>query len=530
MQHSAMTSSKFFVPLIAAGAFLFNIIFWQEQLALNALLFDVFIIGAVFYYYPLAQQNANTRWVLVAHILCLFALILQNTLLDKVAFASSLLLFIGFAQYTHRSIWFAGSAGLLNFVLFIASLSDKIRSTPKIKRKKSKGKLIRFAIFPALLLILFFVIYNLANGVLAGWTIQVGNWLDKGLLNFFDLFSIQRILFLLLGFYITGSLLMRMKWRNLENKELIFSDGLKRIRSSRWHRAKNWWDDIIIAIMGKLAKGMMALKNENTVGVISLVLLNILLLVVNTIDISYLWFNFSYTPDINLSAMTHEGTELLIISIVLAMIVLLFFFKGNLNFYKRNKLLKMGAYAWIIQNMVLVVSVFMRDYYYIVQFGLSYKRIGIFFFLVMVLTGLITVFVKIEYKKTGYFLWRINAWAALVLLVIGSAFNWDVYIAKYNIANRKRNAIDIPYLLTFSDKVLPVLDQNRQVLREREKELNNNKIALDRCTGCIDIIIDNWKHRYLKEQNSYTWLSWNYADDEIKKKLNNPEPKKITEK
>ena len=33
--------------LVTAGAVLFNIIFWEEKLGLNAMLFDLFIIGAI---------------------------------------------------------------------------------------------------------------------------------------------------------------------------------------------------------------------------------------------------------------------------------------------------------------------------------------------------------------------------------------------------------------------------------------------------------------------------------------------------
>ena len=43
-----MNNNKAFVALIIAGAFLFNSVFWNEQLALNAVLFDVFITGSIF--------------------------------------------------------------------------------------------------------------------------------------------------------------------------------------------------------------------------------------------------------------------------------------------------------------------------------------------------------------------------------------------------------------------------------------------------------------------------------------------------
>jgi hypothetical protein len=514
-----MFPSKMVAPLILAGAVLFNFIFWQELLALNALLFDVFIISAVCFYYPRAVKDTAARWVLLAHLICLFTLLWHNSLLSKIAYSSTLLLFIGFAQYAHRSIWYAGGSVALNFFLFTYNFQERVRVVSRINKKNRFAKLIRLAILPSFLLLLFFVIYNFANGVLSEWTSHVGLRLDTFLLNFFRQFSIDRLFFLFLGFYISGSLLLRTKLIYLENREAAQNNDLTRIRFQRWDPRKNWWYQVVAPIMGKLAKGALALKNENTVGVISLILLNVLLLVVNCIDIGYLWFNFTYTPGINLSDLTHQGTELLIISIVLAISVLLFFFRGNLNFYQRNKWLKLWSYGWIVQNIVLVVSVFIRDYYYIAKLGLSYKRLGIFFFLVMVLTGLITVFIKIKQSKTGYFLCRINAWAALVLLVIGTGVNWDGYIAEYNVGHRKNIPLDIAYLLTLSDKTLPILEENRQILSDREKEMNSNKVMLARCVDCIDAILDNRESRYLEEQRIYSWLSYNYTDASIKERL-----------
>jgi Domain of unknown function (DUF4173) len=515
-----MFPSKMVAPLILAGAVLFNFIFWQELLALNALLFDAFIISTVFFYYPRAIKDTSARWVLLAHLICLFTLLWHNSLLSKIAYSSTLLLFIGFAQYAHRSLWFAGGSAIMNFLLFIASFFEQIRHTPNVNRKSSAGKFIRFAIFPVLLLVVFFLMYSLANGVLAKWTSNLGIQIDELFLKFFDLFSIQRILFLLLGFYITGSLLLRSKIKGLEMREATLRDKLMHKRMNRQDGRRNWWYDIIVGVMGKFGKGIVALKNENTVGVISLVLLNILLLIVNSIDISHLWVNFKYGPDINLFAMIHEGTELLIFSIILAMLVLLFFFRGNLNFYTGNRWLKIGAYAWILQNIVLVMSVLIRDYHYIVQFGLAYKRIGVLFFLAMVLVGLTTVLIKIWYKTTVYFLLRMNAWSALVLLVLGSMVNWDAFITKYNIVHRNEVPLNLPYLLTFSDKILPIFEENREILRAREKQLNKLNIKLDRCTDCIDDILNTRERGYLKEQRDYSWLSWNYSDAAMRLQFN----------
>src|SRR6185437_2384871 len=99
---------------------------------------------------------------------------------------------------------------------------------------------------------------------------------------------------------------------------------------------KKWkesaWADLLTVITGKSSAGLLALKSELTMGSISLLLLNALLLLINIIDVKYVWLGFTFHKDANMAAYVHEGAWLLIFSIVLAMLLLLFFFRGNLNF------------------------------------------------------------------------------------------------------------------------------------------------------------------------------------------------------
>ena len=199
------------------------------------------------------------------------------------------------------------------------------------------------------------------------------------------------------------------------------------------------------------------------------------------------------------------------------MLLLLFFFRGNLNFYKKNKWLRYGAYLWIFQNSFLVFSVFNRDYYYISHYGLAYKRIGLLFFLAMVLAGLVTVFLKIYYTKTIYFLLRINAWAGIILLVFASAINWDETIAQYNLARKSTIPLDVPFLLSLSDKTLPLLQKNEDVL-EKDSSIDDRYYY----NGSFHNAVDFFEYRkkdFLDRQSNYTWLSWNVADAYVKKEL-----------
>ncbi|MEO5681919.1 MAG: DUF4173 domain-containing protein [Chitinophagaceae bacterium] len=513
-----MKNSKVSILIITAGAFLFNSIFWNEQMAVNAVLFDAFIISSLFFLYDMAWKNKMLRYMLLAHLVCLLVLIMYNSVLGKISFSITLLLLFAFAAYAHRSIWFAGGSMMVGFTHFIGSFSRLLSHSKKDKQpERPVARFIRFAIFPVIIGICFFIIYSAANSVFAGIAGNIGIKLEQFFNGFFALFSFGRLFFLLAGFYLTGSLLLRPGYTRFEKIDAAATDDMRRIRKKRMDIHKSVLYDLTVGVMGKLAKGILALRNEYKTGLISLVLLNGMLLIINIIDINYLWIHFTYTPAIDLFTMIHEGTELLIFSIVMAMLVLLIFFRGNLNFYKKNKWLRIGAYVWLIQNAVLVISVLLRDYYYIREFGLAYKRIGVLFFLLLVIAGLVTVFLKVHYAKTTYFLLRINACCVVFLLVAGSMVQWDVFITEYNIAHRKSAPLNLPYLLTLSDKVLPVLDANLPILKEREKELNAQKIFLGRCSNCIEEVISDRSKWYMQQQDKYTWLSWNYTDAAEKK-------------
>ncbi len=508
------------IILLTAGAVLFNIIFWKEKLAINALLFDAFILGSVFYLYPAAFTKPAMKWLLLAHVVALITLIVHNTVLSKLAFSVTLLLVVVFTQYLHRSVWYAAASAMGNYVLLIFSFAENIKQV-KTTCFNFLGirKILRFLIIPLLIAGVFFLLYSFSNAVFQNIVADIGIALQRFFSKFFDWFSWERFTFLLLGMFIVGGLILKSKYNNFSTKDYAQHNDLWRKKNDLNSWKKTAMFDILSVFMGRFANGVLALRNENTVGIISLVMLNVLLLLINTIDIVYVWFGFKYTVNINLKDYVHEGTGMLIFSIVLAMVVLLFFFRGNLNFYKKNKWLRYGAYGWIFQNALLAVSVLFRDYYYIQHMGLAYKRIGVLVFLSMVLMGLITVFIKIHQRKTGYYLWRVNGWFAIVLLVVCSCIHWDETMAKYNLAHKNTAPLDVKFLLSLSDKILPLVEKNQEILIEKTDSVKGEGEYLYRLPLTLRQVFEERKKSFLDEQKKYTWLSWNGTDAYIKKYL-----------
>ena len=54
------------IILVTAGAVIFNLIFWNEKLAINTVLFDAFLLSALFFLYPQARKHVMVNWLLRA--------------------------------------------------------------------------------------------------------------------------------------------------------------------------------------------------------------------------------------------------------------------------------------------------------------------------------------------------------------------------------------------------------------------------------------------------------------------------------
>ena len=306
------------IILLISGAILFNIIFWQEKMAVNALLFDAFILVSVFYLYPAAFTKPAMKWLLLAHIVTLVTLVVHNTVLAKLAFSATLLLVVVFTQFLHRSVWYAAASAIGNYLLLVFSFIEDIRQVKRGEiRSMGIRKALRFLIIPLMIAAVFILIYSFSNAVFRDVVNSMGIALQHFFTRFFDWFNWERFGFLMLGLFITGGLLLKMKSDYFSEKEFAKHNDLWR----RKHNLKKWKEsamfDLLTLFMGRFANGVLALRNENTVGIISLVMLNALLLFINAIDITYVWFGFSYTANLNLTQYVHEGTGMLIFSIVL---------------------------------------------------------------------------------------------------------------------------------------------------------------------------------------------------------------------
>jgi hypothetical protein len=351
------------------------------------------------------------------------------------------------------------------------------------------------------------MIFYASNPVFQKYSDRIWNAISEAFSAIFEDISFPWIMTLIFGMSLVGLVIFRSHRKSFTKYESKLSDDIRRKK-----RGKN-------KVFVFRTPGMVSLKNEYKSALFLTASINCLLLIVNLIDIQWIWFNFEYDGVMNLSQLVHEGTYLLILSILLSMGILLYFFRRNLNFLQNNVWLKRLAIAWIVQNAVLVVSVIIRNYHYMYHFGLAYKRIGVMFFLSAVIVGLVTLYIKINKAKTSYYLLRVNSWAVYGLLLILSCVNWDVVIVKHNIKYTSERNLDVEFLLSLSDKTLPILHQNRDKLN---LEGYNTYTSTSN-----DVTLDSRIRNLMKDKKSHSWKSWNYADTKVFKYFESTDYKQL---
>ncbi|MEX1131870.1 MAG: DUF4173 domain-containing protein [Flavobacteriales bacterium] len=486
------------VPLLCLlFALLFASLFHGQQMGLNLLLFELPVVGLLWW----MRRPEPTRELLLTGggtIVTAILVVLHGSDLARALNVLSLLLFVGvlLAPQLH-ALNHSMLLGLRHVLpaqrAFLHSLqATRIgRVVPRMGRSTA-GTLVAVL----LVLALFMVLYQSSNPHFD----QVVGRFWAGIEQLFIGIDITFAFTFLLGLSATNIVLQRTPIPRMIGWMEPATDDLLRRRTR-----------------GPF-QGMLALRYELRTGVLLLGLLNLLLLLVNVLDIRHVWFDFSFNGQY-LKQFVHEGTYLLILSILLGAGIVLWFFRANQNFHRSNSILRRLAFLWLAQNMVLAISVGIRNYWYIHHYALAYKRIGVVFFLVAVIIGLFIVGLKVRDKRSRHFLFRWNAFAAYSILLLMAFVNWDVFIARYNFSKQDQSFIHLDFMATLSDKALPWLAQEQHAL-ERIDTYNQRMLDSDSFSRSLymeprvygDVIAER-TGRFMDEYPERSWRSWTWADE-----------------
>lgn len=396
--------------IILACSLIFILLFYNESVGINLSVFGVVLTLLISYFFQEKFVDRSHLVLVMTSILSCFAFAWYG---DAASFFS-LALSILFLQFKTQDgqlkmiqvfplIFLNGITSLGRIFIFSQWLPER-----KIHNDFAK-KLVAFVIIPVVFLGLFFIVYSFGSDHFS--SIFTDYQLD---INFYQLIAMC-----ILGFYISFSF-----W-NYWVPDVCYQYNSK---------LNNDFTNVS-EIRNQSTFSFLDLEFERKSGEITLFLLNIMLLVfIGTYN--YEQF-FEVVEKANLSSDTHERVNAVIFSILMAVGVILFYFKGGFNFDEKAGSLKKLAKVWISLNVILIISAIIKNSEYVSFYGLTYKRLGVYAFLLLAIIGLMVSFQKIRRQKTNAFLFNQMIWYFYATVLLCSYVNWGSLITNYNISVKK---------------------------------------------------------------------------------------------
>lgn len=416
--------------LISLGALLFAWLFYNQGMGLNCALLAVFVAAGLFLLNPIAVIRKGWWLSLGALVISAVCMVLYSNALSFFTLAFSMMLLSAYSSANASALLNFGQAG---FSLVLA-VPEFFRGWYLARMRKANSNTERIAnnwlvyILVTAIFLLFVFMYSQASSAFG----ELLKDIDLSFISFGWLLTAG------LGFFLLHGLFKHRRLKGVENFEHSLAKPLT------------------ASLEPHTEEVQYSLKMETKAGMLLLGLLNLLLLTVNVSDIVFLAKDTREA--VNYPELVHQGVGALIMSIIGAISIILFFFRGKLNFEKMAKPLQILAMVWMLQNLFLIGTAGIKNSFYIGYVdGLTYKRIGVYYYLLLSGIGLFFTAVKLYNRKPNWYLVRVNFVAFFTVMVLSCPIDWDGLIVNYNMnkAARENKDADMHYLMQLSNKTLP---------------------------------------------------------------------------
>ena len=346
-----------FLAVLAAYTYLF----YQQSAGVNFLLFHLILGGALVWTQPYLLRSVLGRWLALGSA---FSSVCVAWYGNEVALTANLLSWLALVGYSCQPdasllvAWVQALHSILTapfrrlYCFFDASHQAGEQSV----RPTCAHRLYSYAL-PVVVTLVFFFLYWSANANFASTLSRIN----------LDFISIEWLTWVLGGFL----LLFGVFYREIL-PELAFLDF-----SLKDHLTGREID---------YSKENGELKKENNKATALLWMLNGLLLLVNLNDLVYFSFHSTIPVDSTYAEYVHQGVYTLVLTVLLAIGILLYYFRGDQHFFSGSRRLLGLSFAWIIQNGVLLAIMAGKNHGYVEAYGLTYKRIGVYVYLLATLS------------------------------------------------------------------------------------------------------------------------------------------------
>ncbi|WP_044403442.1 DUF4173 domain-containing protein [Lacinutrix sp. Hel_I_90] len=415
--------------LLIIASLSFSTLFYQQQIGLNLSLFSIITILILWWQNKSTISQTKTLLFVATYLITAIAVFINSSSLAIIANCISFFTLIGATSSYKTSIYIQWLNGIYTAVAgyFHRRLEpNEHKEQVIVKKEIDVLHWVKLIGIPLIFSITFILLYKNGNPIFS----EIIEKID------FSFINLHWILLTVLGFYLFNNLIQPVTIEPATQTDLNTKNNLVPSENSSEEK----------------------LNKESQLGTVLLTLLNILIVFYIITDLSYLLSAANTTTAAHLSIQLHNGINALIASILVAIITIILFFRGDLNFYKKNKMIKSLTYVWILLNVILVALIAIKNLDYSTSFGFTYKRIGVLVYLVLTLVGLITTFYKVFSIKNLWYLFRINTQLAFAMIVVCSAVNWDKTITNFNINHAV--LLDMDYLINLSNSNAIILKEH----------------------------------------------------------------------
>jgi hypothetical protein len=437
-----------YLLLTATGAYSF--LFYQQNAGINFLIFNLVFILVLLARNKNLLSSKKWCWSALLTIISSACIFIHSSSLSILANIFSLILLSGLTFNTVSSSLFAYLFAIYSIITSpVYMIIDAVNRTHNNVKSESnpKGYKIISGFIVLFLTLIFFAMYKAANPLFAENT----KWINL------DFLSFGWIAFTIGGFILVYALYYHKTIAMIENWENGLSIHNFNANNNLKHKQY---------------------EAERFAGMLLFMILNTMLLVLNVGDVNTLYFLGCLPKGITHSDFVHNGVGVIIFSIMIATALIMYLFRMEFDGVKHNGLFKTLAIIWIIQNIIMLSSTAVRNQMYIHTYDFTYKRIGVYVWLILASIGLVIMYIKLRQNRSNWYLIKSNVAVWFSVLVFSACFNWDKIITQYNIDNKPYAQIDFSYLFSLSEANIPQLikllsDKDFKVLLQKEKRLNH---------------------------------------------------------
>ena len=462
----------------------YSFLFYRQSPGINFVIFNLVLLGCL----AIMNKHANRskRWLLVA-LGCLCSALCvgyYGNALSVVANIISLSVLSALAMNRNSSVVVSlissATAYLASPVNVVLDYMEK--SKRKNEEQPNHWKKILLIGVPVIITLVFFFLYRASNPLFDNLAANIN----------LDFISFNWIVFTLTGVFLLYGFFYQRKLESLSN----WDERPGMLEKKEYN---------LLKIGGKYLN----LADENFSGIVLFVLLNLLVLIVNLGDVNFLLITKKLPDGMSYSEFVHQGINALIASIIIAIAIVLFYFRGGLNFFAKSKTIKVLACIWILQNAFMIYSTSCRNTLYIAEYGLTFKRIGVYVYLMLALTGLLTTLIKIIKAKSNSFLFRVNGWVFYAFLIILSFPNWDRIVTGYNVQNNKTEYPSYMFSLSYSN-LTDLIPLYQKSIDNKDSVSHSSSYKQEIRKGFSSAL-----YGFLTQYDTLDWRSWHYDDSRL---------------